>query len=770
MRISIFRKLFLGAAMVGACTTACAATGSITVRSFIDDEDFVKIRGNAIWFEHGGACLPGKHSNGNGNEATYINGVAWYPVWIDPRPQEGYSNPGYIEIGTESEPYILPDGCSAIPSGASVSISINEISCRQTVTLAEEPTKENDYTTAIKIKDQLSGPSWYEFEVAWTVLERPVWHVDATNGADTSDGFSWATAKKTIQAAIDLAGDGDTIVVTNGVYGPIITDNKAITIRSASGAEKTIIDGGGTSGCAWLTCIDRDTYTDQHWDTVLEGFTLQNGSAYDFGGVYGGTVKRCIIKNNTCTQPNRLSSGARISILHNCLLLGNSVNAMSHSWAYNCTIVDNGAYGCWDGYAYNCIVYGHNSDFAVMDSSRYSHCYTDDPGFVDAMNGDYRLSADSPCVDAGKNDYIGDGNSLDGSGNPRLVGRAVDIGCYEWQGIDIDDTPVAMHFAPGDVTVSDYSAPYDGVAHGIVVTTADGIADATILYATAQGGPYSDIEPTRKNVGSQTVWCEISAPGYIPQTNSASITITKRALVVKAAAKSKTFGAADPALTYTATGLVGRDTVSGALVRDAGEAVGTYAIRQGTLTAGSNYAINFTGANLTITNATPLPYFVVFNANGGKLPRGKKMAAQSFTYGKSAKLTKNVFTQKGCVFIGWATRKGGPVAYKNAAAVKNLTSKGGTVTLYAVWAKKTYKVKFYANGGKGKMAAQKMTYGKAKKLSANKFKRKGYVFKGWAKSKALAKKSKVAYKNKKAVKNLVTSGKTVKLYAVWKRK
>ncbi len=82
----------------------------------------------------------------------------------------------------------------------------------------------------------------------------------------------------------------------------------------------------------------------------------------------------------------------------------------------------------------------------------------------------------------------------------------------------------------------------------------------------------------------------------------------------------------------------------------------------------------------------------------------------------------------------------------------------------------TYKVVFNANGGKGKMAVQSFTYGKPKKLSANKFKRSGYTFKGWAKSKALAKKGKVAYKNKKTVKNLRKDGKTVKLYAVWKKK
>ncbi len=165
-------------------------------------------------------------------------------------------------------------------------------------------------------------------------------------------------------------------------------------------------------------------------------------------------------------------------------------------------------------------------------------------------------------------------------------------------------------------------------------------------------------------------------------------------------------------------------------------------------------------------------YKVKFSANGGKLPKGKKMAAQTFKYGTAAKLRKNVFTRKGYVFIGWAKSKNGAVAYKNAKSVKNLRTDGGTTTLYAKWAKKTYKVAFYGTykGVTGTMAEETFTYGKKKKLSANKFKRKGYKFKGWAKSKALAKKGAVAYKNKAAVKNLVTNGKTVKLYAVWKKK
>jgi hypothetical protein len=52
--------------------------------------------------------------------------------------------------------------------------------------------------------------------------------------------------------------------------------------------------------------------------------------------------------------------------------------------------------------------------------------------------------------------------------------------------------------------------------------------------------------------------------------------------------------------------LVAGDSFSGALTRAAGEAVGSYPILQGTLTAGSNYALTYVGANLTIMAWTAL--------------------------------------------------------------------------------------------------------------------------------------------------------------------
>ena len=66
---------------------------------------------------------------------------------------------------------------------------------------------------------------------------------------------------------------------------------------------------------------------------------------------------------------------------------------------------------------------------------------------------------------------------------------------------------------------------------------------------------------------------------------------------------TKVYGDSDPQLTYTYTpSLSGTDSFSGSLVRASGESVGnTYAISQGSLTAGSNYTIIFNSSNFAIT-------------------------------------------------------------------------------------------------------------------------------------------------------------------------
>jgi hypothetical protein len=95
-----------------------------------------------------------------------------------------------------------------------------------------------------------------------------------------------------------------------------------------------------------------------------------------------------------------------------------------------------------------------------------------------------------------------------------------------------------------------------------------------------------------------------------------NFSITPKALTVTVdAAQTKVYGAVDPTLTYQSSGLVGADSLSGALSRVAGETVagGPYAINQGTLDAGSNYALTFIGNNFSIT-----PKSLTVTVDGGQ--------------------------------------------------------------------------------------------------------------------------------------------------------
>ena len=73
--------------------------------------------------------------------------------------------------------------------------------------------------------------------------------------------------------------------------------------------------------------------------------------------------------------------------------------------------------------------------------------------------------------------------------------------------------------------------------------------------------------------------------------------VSPKPISVTAGSVRKTYGASDPELTYTYSEVA---PFGGSLIRDAGEAVGSYRIRQGSLTAGPNFAISFTEVDFSI--------------------------------------------------------------------------------------------------------------------------------------------------------------------------
>ena len=84
---------------------------------------------------------------------------------------------------------------------------------------------------------------------------------------------------------------------------------------------------------------------------------------------------------------------------------------------------------------------------------------------------------------------------------------------------------------------------------------------------------------------------------------------------------------------------------TGSLSRASGENVGSYAISQGTLSAGGNYTIAFTGANFAITqallNVTANPLSKVY----GSADPALTFAASGFVNGNSAALLTGSLTR-----------------------------------------------------------------------------------------------------------------------------
>ena len=109
----------------------------------------------------------------------------------------------------------------------------------------------------------------------------------------------------------------------------------------------------------------------------------------------------------------------------------------------------------------------------------------------------------------------------------------------------------------------------------------------------------------------------------------ANFAITPMPIAVTVESKTKVYGSPDPELTYTiAPELINDDTFSGELSRAEGENAGDYAISQGTLTAGSNYELAFTNANLAIT---PKPIAASDLSASGKTYDGTATAAVAGT-------------------------------------------------------------------------------------------------------------------------------------------
>ncbi len=112
--------------------------------------------------------------------------------------------------------------------------------------------------------------------------------------------------------------------------------------------------------------------------------------------------------------------------------------------------------------------------------------------------------------------------------------------------------------------------------------------------------------PTQAGVYPVTVVADDGGSPNLKATNVFHITVNPSTLTITADPQIKVYGASEPPLTYSVSGLKFTDTpatvLTGTLSRASGETVASspYAITQGTLAANGSYTISFAGSTLVI--------------------------------------------------------------------------------------------------------------------------------------------------------------------------
>ena len=140
-------------------------------------------------------------------------------------------------------------------------------------------------------------------------------YVNSKQADDSGSGESWATAKKSIQAGIDIAGTNDTVLVAAGTYQitSSLTIDNHIELRGATGnPADVVVDAQGLCPCL-VSMTEKQI--------IVSSITFENGYSATETDVAGGItatdksmVTNCIVRNCYHGVSGKTANGGGINL------------------------------------------------------------------------------------------------------------------------------------------------------------------------------------------------------------------------------------------------------------------------------------------------------------------------------------------------------------------------------------------------------------------------------------------------------------------------
>jgi len=147
------------------------------------------------------------------------------------------------------------------------------------------------------------------------------YYVDANQPDDKGDGQSWQTAKKTVQAAINAAQDGDRVILAPGLYsGPVNLGGRQIVLQGMDPSDGVVMASTIILGTVSFTQGEQQGCT-------LWGLTVSNRSGTGIlCQTSGPTIRNCLITDNwssTYQQAGGITCQNAEPVITHCIITGN---------------------------------------------------------------------------------------------------------------------------------------------------------------------------------------------------------------------------------------------------------------------------------------------------------------------------------------------------------------------------------------------------------------------------------------------------------------